>query len=91
MLGYVLAVVVVGGLLWWLWKLGEAYFPGSGKLKFPFSSRITKFVKRSGHCSVCGIPESLALQVKAGKRHCPHVGWGRCPYDPRRGVYRTRR
>jgi hypothetical protein len=42
-------------------------------------------------CPVCGLPRLLAEEVARGRRHCPRLGWGRCPFDPRRGVWRQRR
>ena len=95
MFGYVLEALILAAVLWWLYKVGEAYIPGLGRFRLP---RVRggkvgqgKRRSRSGRCPVCGMPEALALQVKEGKRHCPHVGWGKCPYDPRRGLYRLRR
>jgi|UPI0003771B32 hypothetical protein len=42
-------------------------------------------------CPRCGLPRALAEEVARHRRHCPHVAFRACPFDPRKGVYRLRR
>ncbi|WP_041436222.1 hypothetical protein [Thermus oshimai] len=42
-------------------------------------------------CPACGMPRSLAEEVRLGCRHCPRVAFRACPFDPRKGLWRQRR
>lgn len=89
MIRNILATLVIAAILWWIWKMVETYvhdIKKSIKQKAQHEKRNTL-----EKCPVCGMPGKLAMQVKKGKRHCPHVALGKCPYDPRKGVYRLRR
>ncbi|MER3537462.1 MAG: hypothetical protein C4298_03865 [Thermus sp.] len=46
---------------------------------------------RKASCPTCGLPFPLAQEVARARRHCVRLGLGRCPFDPRRGVFRQRR